>query len=109
MRNGMGITTIPSINVTPPSINYKTMHLSASVLQLLNLARFGMYHYPKSTVKEAFITALPISGIDGTLEHRLTAPGLIGKVKAKTGTMANVTSLSGFIYTKSNIIRHNIY
>ena len=47
MRNGMGITTIPSINITPTSINYKTMHLSASVLQLLNLARFGMYHYPK--------------------------------------------------------------
>lgn len=58
--------------------------------------------YQKNDVAKQFITALPISGIDGTLEHRMGAPGFRGKVKAKTGTMANVTSLSGFVYTKNN-------
>lgn len=58
--------------------------------------------YKKPSVSNEFISALPVSGVDGTLKHRMAAPGFRGKVKAKTGTMANVTSLSGYVYTKKN-------
>ena len=56
--------------------------------------------YQKTGVSSEFMAALPISGTDGTLSHRMSAPGYRGKVKAKTGTMANVTSLSGYVFTK---------
>ena len=57
--------------------------------------------YRSPPLASIFIDALPISGIDGTLKYRMNTSETRGKVKAKTGTMANVTALSGFIYTKS--------
>jgi D-alanyl-D-alanine carboxypeptidase/D-alanyl-D-alanine-endopeptidase (penicillin-binding protein 4) len=44
-----------------------------------------------------FMHALAISGKDGTLHYRMTS--YRGKIFAKTGTMKNVTSLSGYIKT----------
>lgn len=41
--------------------------------------------------------ALAIGGIDGTLRKRMTAPQLIAKVRAKSGTMTGVSALCGFI------------
>ncbi len=48
-----------------------------------------------------FIASLPIAGKDGTLANRMRGTVLDGKVDAKTGTIANVRSLSGFLETKS--------
>lgn len=47
-----------------------------------------------------FITALPVSGIDGTLKGRLKSPLLKGKIRAKTGTLSEsgVNNLAGYIY-----------
>lgn len=47
-----------------------------------------------------FITALPVSGIDGTLKNRLKSPLLKGKIRAKTGTLSEsgVNNLAGYIY-----------
>ncbi len=57
--------------------------------------------YQSPTLAPLFIEALPIAGIDGTLKYRMNTSETRGKVKAKTGTMANITALSGFIYTKN--------
>lgn len=48
-----------------------------------------------------FIAALPIAGVDGTLASRMRGTVLEGKVEAKTGTISNVRSLSGYLETKS--------
>jgi len=40
---------------------------------------------------------LPVSGRDGTLEHRMTRPPARGNVRAKTGTLDTVSALSGFV------------
>ena len=45
--------------------------------------------------------SLPIGGIDGTLENRFTQPPLKGKVFAKTGTLAEVHALSGYLTAAS--------
>lgn len=47
-----------------------------------------------------FITALPVSGIDGTLKGRLNSPLLKGKIRAKTGTLSEsgVNNLAGYLY-----------
>jgi len=48
---------------------------------------------------ELFLNSLAVSGMDGTLRNRLSStPGVI---HAKTGTLDNVTALSGYMKTKS--------
>jgi serine-type D-Ala-D-Ala carboxypeptidase/endopeptidase (penicillin-binding protein 4) len=46
-----------------------------------------------------FVAALPIGGRDGTLESRMRNTPLDGRVQAKTGTIANVRSLAGYLET----------
>ena len=48
-----------------------------------------------------FLSALPVGGHDGTLDTRMKNTILDGKVQAKTGTISNVRSLSGFLETAS--------
>ena len=46
---------------------------------------------------EVFFSALPISGIDGTLKKRMTSNPLRGIVYAKTGTLKNASGLAGYL------------
>ncbi|MGC1877948.1 MAG: D-alanyl-D-alanine carboxypeptidase/D-alanyl-D-alanine-endopeptidase [Rhabdochlamydiaceae bacterium] len=47
-----------------------------------------------------FISSLPISGTDGTLRDRMLKSNVKGKVRAKTGAMTGISSLSGYLTTK---------
>ncbi len=49
------------------------------------------------TVRPALLAALPVAGVNGTLQHRLSKPPARGRVLAKTGTTASASSLSGYI------------
>ncbi|HSR16541.1 MAG TPA: D-alanyl-D-alanine carboxypeptidase/D-alanyl-D-alanine-endopeptidase [Ignavibacteriaceae bacterium] len=49
-----------------------------------------------------FFNSLPIAGVDGTLGDRLKNSSLVGKVRAKTGYLESVRSLSGYAYTGDN-------
>jgi D-alanyl-D-alanine carboxypeptidase/D-alanyl-D-alanine-endopeptidase (penicillin-binding protein 4) len=48
-----------------------------------------------------FVAALPVGAHDGTLESRMKNSLLDRRVQAKTGTISNVRSLSGFVETLS--------
>ncbi len=48
-----------------------------------------------------FRATLPVGGVDGTLSGRFTRGALRGRVFAKTGTLDEVNSLSGYLTTKS--------
>jgi D-alanyl-D-alanine carboxypeptidase/D-alanyl-D-alanine-endopeptidase (penicillin-binding protein 4) len=48
-----------------------------------------------------FVALLPVAGRDGTLDTRMRGTILDGRVMAKTGTISNVRSLSGYLETKS--------
>jgi D-alanyl-D-alanine carboxypeptidase/D-alanyl-D-alanine-endopeptidase (penicillin-binding protein 4) len=63
----------------------------AQMMQVLD------YAYHSNDTSLAFIAALPIAGVDGTLKHRLT--NIARKVRAKTGTISGVVSLAGFVVT----------
>jgi serine-type D-Ala-D-Ala carboxypeptidase/endopeptidase (penicillin-binding protein 4) len=49
------------------------------------------------TVRPALLAALPVAGVNGTLQHRLSKPPARGRVLAKTGTTDNASSLSGYV------------
>src|SRR5207244_3699288 len=61
----------------------------AAVVKLL---RF-MYRSPHS---KDWLSLLPIGGEDGTLRLRLQGRSTAGHIRAKTGTLTHVTSLSGY-------------
>jgi D-alanyl-D-alanine carboxypeptidase/D-alanyl-D-alanine-endopeptidase (penicillin-binding protein 4) len=48
-----------------------------------------------------FVAALPVGGHDGTLAARMRTPDLDRRVQAKTGTIANMRALSGYLETGS--------
>jgi serine-type D-Ala-D-Ala carboxypeptidase/endopeptidase (penicillin-binding protein 4) len=51
---------------------------------------------------EPFRSALPVGGVSGTLASQLKDTPATGRVWAKTGSMSNVRSLSGYVMTLDN-------
>jgi D-alanyl-D-alanine carboxypeptidase/D-alanyl-D-alanine-endopeptidase (penicillin-binding protein 4) len=58
-----------------------------------------LVHMWKSPGKEVFLSSLPISGEDGTLDWRFSRTSARGKIRAKTGTLAHVTAIAGYVST----------
>ncbi len=54
-----------------------------------------MYADPRH--KDRFLAALPVGGEDGTLARRFAGTTAAGNVRAKTGSIANVRALSGYV------------
>jgi len=53
-----------------------------------------------ATLQSPFMAALPIAGVDGSLETRMRDTPAAGNVRAKTGTMSNIRSLAGYVTTR---------
>lgn len=53
------------------------------------------------SLRGPFMATLPVGGHDGTLGGRMRNTALAGKVQAKTGTIANVRALSGYVDSPS--------
>ena len=51
-----------------------------------------------------FVGALAKAGVDGTLERRFRGSGLEGRVRAKTGTLAGVSALSGYLAREAGAV-----
>jgi D-alanyl-D-alanine carboxypeptidase/D-alanyl-D-alanine-endopeptidase (penicillin-binding protein 4) len=49
--------------------------------------------------REPWLAALPVGGVDGTLERRMRGSRAEGRVRAKTGSLAYVRALSGYVQT----------
>jgi len=60
------------------------------------------YAYKDFTIYPEFISALPLSGVDGTLKKRMKGNRTERKVRAKTGTMSGVSCVSGYLSTQNN-------
>jgi D-alanyl-D-alanine carboxypeptidase/D-alanyl-D-alanine-endopeptidase (penicillin-binding protein 4) len=58
-----------------------------------------MYTDPRH--RDAFIATLPIAGKDGTISSRMRRSLAEGNAMAKTGSIANVRALSGFVKTRT--------
>ena len=60
---------------------------------LVRLLRFA---YHNQNVYGQLYPALPIAGVDGTLEKRMKGAHTNGNVRAKTGTLTGISSLAGY-------------
>ncbi|MGE5361818.1 MAG: D-alanyl-D-alanine carboxypeptidase/D-alanyl-D-alanine-endopeptidase [Bacteroidales bacterium] len=71
--------------------NYVTAQMLGQVLRHL---------YLDQRHRQPFIDSLPIAGVEGgTLARRMRGTRAAGNVRAKTGSIANVRALSGFVQT----------
>jgi D-alanyl-D-alanine carboxypeptidase/D-alanyl-D-alanine-endopeptidase (penicillin-binding protein 4) len=48
-----------------------------------------------------WMSALPIAGVDGSLETRMKGTAAEGNVRAKTGTMSNIRGLAGYVTARN--------
>lgn len=70
----------------------------------LTLALLRFMYLSNPVTFEQFRKTLPIGGLDGTLAKRMKEMEIRGNVFAKTGTLSGVSTLSGYIETKSRKI-----
>lgn len=61
---------------------------------LVMLLRFA---YQNSDVFSTLYPSLPIAGVDGTLKNRMKGTKAAENVRAKTGTVTGISSLSGYV------------
>ncbi|MCX8098299.1 MAG: D-alanyl-D-alanine carboxypeptidase/D-alanyl-D-alanine-endopeptidase [Casimicrobiaceae bacterium] len=64
-----------------------------SARQLAQVLEYGM----KAPWAAEFVASLPVAGVDGTLARRLTGGTTQGRAFLKTGTLAGVKSLAGYL------------
>ncbi|MEW5981737.1 MAG: D-alanyl-D-alanine carboxypeptidase/D-alanyl-D-alanine-endopeptidase [Acidobacteriota bacterium] len=55
--------------------------------------------YADERHRQAFLEALPIAGVDGTIAGRMKGTRAEGNARAKTGSIAHARALSGFVTT----------
>jgi D-alanyl-D-alanine carboxypeptidase/D-alanyl-D-alanine-endopeptidase (penicillin-binding protein 4) len=69
--------------------NLTSADATVALLALMAKGRWAQDYYD----------ALPVAGVDGTLRHRLNSTPAYKNVRAKTGTLRWVNSLSGYVTT----------
>jgi D-alanyl-D-alanine carboxypeptidase/D-alanyl-D-alanine-endopeptidase (penicillin-binding protein 4) len=90
--------TMEEMGIAKESYSYA----DASGLSRLNLASADtlvqiLRHMHGHPYFESFYNALPQAGVDGTLKHRLRNTTAMNNLRAKTGTIANVSAISGYL------------
>lgn len=55
----------------------------------------------RSPTMPEFIASLPIAGIDGTMKKRVQTMGVVGNAHIKTGSLADVASMAGYVTARS--------
>ena len=89
----LGIDTMKYRMTDGSGLSYHNLVTAEMIVQLLE----GMQH--QTDVFPLFYQSLPIAGVDGTIRNRMKKTPAEGNLRAKTGTISGVSSLSGYVQT----------
>jgi len=98
MLNELNIDSNGMVIIDGSGLSHKNRLTPRIIAEILR----KIYNELPSNIKNAFINSLPISGIDGTLKNRMKGTIAEGRIKAKTGTLHDVSALSGYIEMPNN-------
>lgn len=91
----MGINPESIIIVDGSGLSQLDLVTPRSIVALLNYMYKSKYFIP-------FFNSLPIAGVDGTLGTRMKGTSAENRIRAKTGLLAYVRTLSGYAFTGDN-------
>ncbi len=91
----MGINPENMIMVDGSGLSRLNLVTPKQIVSLLNFMYQNKYYLP-------FYNSLPIAGIDGSLANRMKNTKAENNVRAKTGYIGSVRSLSGYVNTADN-------
>ena len=89
----MGIDTMKHRIADGSGLSFYNLITAEMIVQLLE----GMQH--QTDIFPLFYESLPIAGVDGTIRNRMKKTPAEGNLRAKTGTISGVSSLSGYVQT----------
>ena len=87
----LGIDTMRYRITDGSGLSYHNLITAEMLVQLLE----GMQH--QTDIFPLFYESLPIAGVDGTIRNRMKKTPAEGNLRAKTGTISGVSSLSGYV------------
>lgn len=73
----------------------------ANRFSAVQLNRILRHMYERFPLSPEFLSSLGIAGKDGTLKYRFEGSDAVGRLRAKTGTLENVSALSGYVQAAS--------
>jgi D-alanyl-D-alanine carboxypeptidase/D-alanyl-D-alanine-endopeptidase (penicillin-binding protein 4) len=91
----LGVATDGLVQVDGSGLSPEN-RVSANILARLLLATRNDFQ-----AAPEFMASLPIGGIDGTLDHRMMGSAATRKIRAKTGFINGVSSLSGYAWNEN--------
>ncbi|MBI4548023.1 MAG: D-alanyl-D-alanine carboxypeptidase/D-alanyl-D-alanine-endopeptidase [Ignavibacteriae bacterium] len=89
----IGIDTAKMILADGSGVSFYNAISPDAIIQLLQEQYWNKHTFQR------FLESLPIAGIDGTLNNRMKDARTAGNVRAKTGTITGVSTLSGYAWT----------
>lgn len=102
--NKAGVNAIEAITAKMNGRDYKHLTLEDgaggsryNLITPREISRVLRSVYLNNDLRNDFMSALPQSGMSGTLSYRMGKKPMLGRVHAKTGSMTGVSTLSGFV------------
>lgn len=92
----LGIDTTAYLMADGSGVSHYNLLTTEMLIQLLAAV------YNRPDLFPLFYESLPIAGVDGTIRGRMKAMAAEGNVRAKTGTISGVSSLSGYVKSREN-------
>jgi D-alanyl-D-alanine carboxypeptidase/D-alanyl-D-alanine-endopeptidase (penicillin-binding protein 4) len=92
--SSLAIDTTSYLMVDGSGVSHYNLINAETIVELLSRM------YTHRDLLGLFEASLPVAGTDGTLEDRMKGTAAEGNVRAKTGTLSGVSSLSGYVHTR---------
>lgn len=92
--SSLGIDTTGWRIVDGSGVSHYNLVTAEQLVELL------AYVSQRPEIFPTFYASLPVAGVDGTLQYRMAGTAAAGNLRAKTGTLSGVSTISGYVTTR---------